>query len=275
MSATASPLLRRAGWLLLFAAVALVNLPVIFVVLNAVKPPADIVSNALLPHHVTFENFRIIERASFGRFMLNSLIVAGFGTAVAVGAAILGGYALSRFRQRGLEAYSRLLLVVQMVPIVLTLLPLFLVLKRLALLDTQLGLVIVYGALLLPFSTWIARAFFDSIPAELEEAAWIDGCSRVQTLVRVVAPLAAPGLVSIAILCFITAWNEYLLASVFLRSQELLTVGVGLQLFTAQNSTQWGPVMAGATVAMIPSALVYLAFQRYFVSGALAGAVKG
>lgn len=267
--------LRRLGIAALFVAVAIVNLPVIVVVLNAFKTAGDLASNALLPTALTFDSFRIIEHSSFGTWMVNSLIVAGFGTLLAVVAAIFGGYALSRFRQRGLEGYSRLLLAVQMVPVVLTLLPLFLVLKRLDLIDTYLGLILIYGALLLPFSTWIARAFFDSIPADLEEAAWMDGCSRVQTLVRVVAPLAAPGLVSIGILCFITAWNEYLLASVFLRSNELLTVGVGLQLFSQQLSTQLGPVMAGATVAMIPSLLVYLLFQRYFVSGALAGAVKG
>jgi multiple sugar transport system permease protein len=268
-------MMRRIGTVLLFAAVALVNLPVIVVVLSAFKSTADITSKDFFPAHPTLANFDVIQHSSFGTFMVNSLIVSSCGTAVAVVAAIFGGYALSRFTQRGLEGYSRLLLAVQMVPIVLTLLPLFLVLKRFALIDSYAGLIIVYGAFLLPFSTWIARAFFDSIPADLEEAAWMDGYGRVSTLVRVVAPLAAPGLVSIAILCFITAWNEYLLASVFLRSDSMLTVGVGLQLFTAQNSTQWGPVMAGATVAMVPSLLVYLGFQRYFVSGALAGAVKG
>lgn len=266
---------HRIDTVLLFLAVLFVNLPVIVVVLSGFKSAGDIVQKSFFPTHPTLHNFEVIRHSSFDTFVVNSFVVAGAGTAVAVVAAIFGGYALSRFRQRGLEGYSRLLLAVQMVPIVLTLLPLFLVMRRFQLIDTHLGVIIIYGAFLLPFSTWIARAFFDSIPADLEEAAWVDGCSRIQTLVRVVAPLAAPGLVSIAILCFITAWNEYLLASVFLRSDNLLTVGVGLQLFTAQNTTQWGPVMAGATIAMVPSVLVYLAFQRYFVSGALAGAVKG
>lgn len=269
------PIAERAGRLLLYLAVALVNLPVLVVVLNAFKNESDMASHELLPSGLTLDNFEIVRDSSLGTWMVNSFVVAGCGTLIAVTAAIFGGYALSRFRQRGLEGWSRLLLAVQMVPIVLTLLPLFLVMRRFALIDSYLGLIIIYGAFLLPFSTWIARSFFDSIPVDLEEAAWMDGCSRVQTLVRVVAPLAAPGLVSIGILCFITAWNEYLLASVFLRSNELLTVGVGLQLFSAQLTTQVGPVMAGATVAMIPSLLVYLVFQRYFVSGALAGAVKG
>jgi ABC-type glycerol-3-phosphate transport system permease component len=270
-----STLARRLGTVALFLAVALVNLPVIVVILNAFKSATDITTQAFFPAHPTLHNFDVIKHSSFGRFMVNSFVVATAGTAIAVVAAISAGYALSRFRQPGLEAYSRLLLAVQMVPVVLTLLPLFLVLKQFSLIDSHLGLIIIYGAFLLPFSTWIARSFFDSIPKDLEEAAWMDGCGRLTTLVRVVAPLAAPGLVSIGILCFITAWNEYLLASVFLRSENLLTVGVGLQLYTSQNSTDWGPVMAGATVAMIPSVVVYLVFQRYFVSGALAGAVKG
>jgi ABC-type glycerol-3-phosphate transport system permease component len=271
----ARPWLSRVGTALLIVAIVLVNVPVIVVILNAFKSAADLAANSFFPVHPTLSNFHVVAQASFGTYVVNSLIVCSFGTALAVITAMFAGYALSRFHQRGLDAYSRFLLAVQMVPLVLTLLPLFLVFKSLGLINSYLGLILIYGALLLPFATWIGRAFFDSIPADLEEAAWVDGCSRVQTLVRVVAPLAAPGLVSIAILSFITLWNEYLLASVFLRASNLLTVGVGLQLFIGQNLTSWGPVMAGATVAMIPSVVVYLCFQRYFVSGALAGAVKG
>jgi ABC-type glycerol-3-phosphate transport system permease component len=274
-----SGLAKAARWLgfgLLGLVVVVVDFPVIVVVFNAFKSAADISSNSLLPSDpLTVDNFRRLGDASFGTFVWNSFIVSAGGTLIALVGAVTGGYALSRFRQRGLGAYSGFLLAIQMIPIVVTLLPLFVIVKNLGLLDTHLGLILIYGSFLMPFAMLIARSFFDTIPADLEEAAWIDGCSRLQTLVRVVAPLAAPGLVSITVICFISAWNEYLLASVFLTSSELLTVGVGLQLFSQQNITEWGPVMAGSTVAMIPSLLVYLAFQRYFVSGALAGAVKG
>lgn len=268
--------LRWLGALGMLLVVVLIDLPALLVISNAFKSSADIQTHALLPAEgFTLENFDALGQVPFGRYVLNSFIVATGGTIAAVSCAVFGGYALSRFRQRGLEGYSRFLLIVQMVPVVVTLLPLFLVLRQFELLDTYLGLIIVYGAVLLPFATWVGRAFFDGIPIELEEAAWMDGASRVSTLIRVVAPLAAPGLVSITVLCFITAWNEYLLASVFLRESEMLTVGVGLQLFSQQLVSNWGPVMAGSAIAMLPSLGVYLLFQRYFVSGALAGAVKG
>lgn len=266
---------RWIGVTALAVVVLLIDLPALLVISNAFKTRADIQAHSLIPSSFTLENFDALGNLPFARFVLNSFVVAAGGTFVAVLAAVFGGYALSRFRQRGLEGYSRFLLIVQMVPVVVTLLPLFLVLKHLALLDTYQGLILVYAALLVPFATWVGRAFFDSIPADLEEAAWVDGASRLSTLVRVVAPLAAPGLVSITVLCFITAWNEYLLASVFLRDSELLTVGVGLQVFAQQLQSDWGPVMAGSAIAMLPSLAVYLIFQRYFISGALAGAVKG
>lgn len=259
----------------LILVVLIIDLPALLVISNAFKTTGDIQAHTLIPSELTLDNFDALGQVPFARYVFNSFVVSAGGTFVAVMAAVFGGYALSRFRQRGLEGYSRFLLVVQMVPVVVTLLPLFLVLKNLALLDTYMGLILVYGALLLPFATWIGRAFFDSIPADLEEAAWMDGAGRWETLLRVVAPLAAPGLVSITVLCFITAWNEYLLASVFMRESELLTVGVGLQLFSQQLVSNWGPVMAGSAIAMLPSLAVYLVFQRYFISGALAGAVKG
>jgi multiple sugar transport system permease protein len=267
---------RFLGIVLLALAVILVDFPVFLVVLNAFKSATDFANERLLPSHFSWENFNELSRVPFGQYVVNSFIVSTGGTALALFAAVLAGYSLSRFKGRGFDAYSRLLLGVQMVPVVVTLLPLFVIFKNLHLLDSYFGMILLYGALLTPFATWIAKSFFDTIPADLEEAAWIDGYSRSQTLLRVVAPVAAPGLVSVALLAFITAWNEYLLASVFLSSINHYTVGVGLQNFQQQlGTTNWGPVMAGATIAMLPTVGVYLVFQRYFVRGALAGAVKG
>jgi ABC-type glycerol-3-phosphate transport system permease component len=278
VSASRKParLANLAGGALLAFAVLVVDFPVILVVLNAFKSAADFAQERLLPSQLTWENFDALGRVPFGRYVLNSFIVSTGGTALAMFAAILAGYGISRFKMRGVGAYSRLLLGVQMVPVVVTLLPLFVIFKNLGLLDSYGGMILLYGALLTPFATWIAKSFFDTIPPDLEEAAWIDGYSRTQTLIRVVAPVAAPGLVSVALLAFITAWNEYLLASVFLSSINHYTVGVGLQNFQQQiGTTNWGPVMAGSVIAMLPTVGVYLLFQRYFVRGALAGAVKG
>lgn len=270
------PIGRWLGALALTLAILIVDFPVFVVILNAFKTAADFASERLLPSHFTWVNFQSLGQVPFGRYVMNSAIVSTGGTLLALTSGVLAGYALSRFPSRGFAAYSRFLLAVQMVPIVVTLLPIFLIFKDLHLLNTYQGMIILYGAILTPFATWILKAFFDSIPAELEEAAWIDGCTRREALFRVVGPLAAPGVVSVGLLAFITAWNEYLLASVFLGANNLFTVGVGLQLLQQQlGATNWGPVMAGSLIAMLPTVGVYLVFQKYFVRGALAGAVKG
>jgi multiple sugar transport system permease protein len=268
------PGLGLLGKAAVIAAVILVDFPVLTVLIYAFQPNDAVLAHRLRPASLTLANFSSLGQLPFTQYVINSFVVSAGGAGLALVAAVLGGYALSRFRQRALGGYARLLLIVQMVPVVVTLLPLFLVMRDLHLLDTYIGLILIYAALLLPFATWIARAFFDSIPIELEEAAWVDGCSRMRGVLRVVAPLAGPGLVSIATLSFITAWNEYLLASVFLTGPAM-TVSVGLQTFTEQIGPIGGAVMAGAALAMLPSVAVYLLFQRYFVSGALAGAVKG
>lgn len=257
------------------AAALIVIVPVLIAVLNAFKTPEDLDAKTLWPTTFTLRNFEQLSYFNFPRFMLNSFIVAGAGTLAAVIPGILAGYALSRFRQRGLTLYSGFLFASQMIPGVLTLIPLFIIISKLGLVNTQIALIFIYGAILLPFATIIGRGFFDAIPIELEEAAWVDGCSRLQALRLVVARLSLPGLASIATISFITAWNEFMLANIFLRSAETRTVSVGLQLFAQQQSTDWGAVMAGATIAMIPTIAVSIIFQRFLVSGALSGAVKG
>jgi ABC-type glycerol-3-phosphate transport system permease component len=267
-------LLSLTGRAVVIIAVVVVDFPILTVAVYAFQPNQAVLAHHFDPGHFTAGNFALLGQLPFTQYVINSLVVSAGGAGLALVAALLGGYALSRFRQRALAGYARLLLIVQMVPVVVTLLPLFLVMRDLRLLDTYIGLILIYAALLLPFATWIARAFLDSIPLELEEAAWVDGCTRLRTLARVVGPLAAPGIASIATLSFITAWNEYLLASVFLTGPAM-TVSVGLQTFTEQIGPIGGAVMGGSVLAMIPSLAVYLIFQRYFVSGALAGAVKG
>ncbi|HTX62917.1 MAG TPA: carbohydrate ABC transporter permease, partial [Acidimicrobiales bacterium] len=259
---------------LFVAAVVVLDIPVLTVIVDAFQPSEDVSAHRIIPRRLTLSNFSSLGQLPFGRYVLNSFIVAGGGTVLALGGALFAGYAMSRFRRRSVNAYGHVLLAVQMVPTILTLLPLFLLMRDLKLINTYWSLILIYGALLLPFSSWIARAFFDSIPKELEEAGWVDGCTRRAALRRIVAPLAGPGLVSIAILSFITAWNEYLLASVFISGPDM-TVSVGLQTFTEQLGPIGGAVMAGAAIAMVPSLAIYLIFQKYFVSGALAGAVKG
>jgi ABC-type glycerol-3-phosphate transport system permease component len=261
----------------LIVALVIVDLPVFLVMANGFKSPEEIASSySFLPRDPTLLNFQeLLEDGSFFQYAVNSLIIATFGTLAAMIPAVLAGYAISRYRTRAVSLYSRSILIVQMLPIVLMLVPMFLVIKGLGLLNTHLSVIILYAALLLPFATWVARSFFDKVPRDIEEAAWIDGCSRIQALRHVIVPLASPAVASIAIFSFIAAWNEYLLASLFLRDDSVMTVPVGVQRFMEQYSTDWGSLMAASTLAMLPSIAVFVLFQRYFVAGALSGGVKG
>jgi ABC-type glycerol-3-phosphate transport system permease component len=271
---------RLETWIIyatLIVALVVIDFPVFIVLVNGLKSDAEFMTSfSLLPSEPTLVNFvELLEDGTFFRFMINGVIIATLGTLAAMIPAILAGYAISRYRSRAVSAYSRSILIVQMLPIVLMLVPMFLVIKGMGLLNTYWAVVILYAATLLPFATWVARSFFDKIPRDLEEAAWIDGCSRIQALVRVIVPLGAPAVASIGIFSFIAAWNEYLLASLFLRAEEAMTVPVGVQRFLEQYSTDWGSLMAASTLAMLPSIVVFVLFQRYFVAGALTGGVKG
>jgi ABC-type glycerol-3-phosphate transport system permease component len=261
-----------------FVVVAIVvDLPIIMTVLNSFKTTREITTSAAtLPSAWRLDNYAfLLERSSFGRYMLNSLIVATGSTLGSLIPALLAGYALSRFRTRGTASFGTMLLVVEIFPVILLLIPLFLIVRNLGLINNYGSVILLMSAFLLPFSTWVARGFFDSIPRELEEAASVDGASRLQALRHIVVPISAAGVASIAVLSFINAWNDYLFASLFLRQEDMLTVPVGLQIYTQKYFSDWGNLMAAATLAMIPSVLLFLALRRYVISGTLSGATKG
>jgi ABC-type glycerol-3-phosphate transport system permease component len=255
----------------------IIDMPIITMLLNSLKSTAEILSSSsLLPLQPTLENFVSVgSRTNFPVFFRNSVIVAGGGTLLAVVVAALAGYALSRYRTRFTAAYSQLLLGVQMFPIILALIPLFIVFRGLGLINTFWSVILLYMVVQLPFATWMFRGFFDSIPRDLEEAAWVDGCTRLQALWRVVIPLTGPGTAAVVIFSFLFSYNEYLIANVFLRDQSVMTVPVGIQQFQQQYATEWGSIMAAATLAMLPTFILFLFVQRYMQYGAVAGAVKG
>jgi ABC-type glycerol-3-phosphate transport system permease component len=269
---------RRWG---LFAAlsviVVVVNFPIILMVLNSFQTTEQLMSTRqIIPAEPTFANYAYLnDRTSFWHFLGNSMIVSGGSTIASMVAAALAGYALSRFRGRTLTVYSRGLFVVQMFPIILALIPLFILFRILDLIDSPVSVIIVYTVVHLPFATWMARAFFDTIPRELEDAAMADGCSRFQAFWRIVLPLSGPGMAAIAIFSFLFSYNEFFVANVFLKDQEAMTLPVGIQMFMQQYGSDWGSLMAAATVTMVPTFILFLAIQKYVTYGAVSAGVKG
>ncbi|UXN72046.1 carbohydrate ABC transporter permease [Devosia neptuniae] len=254
----------------------LVNLPIILMALNSFQTTEQILaSRSLIPQQFSLSNYQSLTNTPFFTYLRNSLIVSLGATAFSVTAAVLAGYALSRFRNGLLDAYSSTLFAVQMFPIILALIPLFLLFRPLGLINTPMSVIIVYAVVNLPFVTWMARSYFDTIPRELEEAALIDGCSHIGAFVRIVLPLSGPGLAAVSIFAFLFSYNEFFIASVFLRTTEAMTLPVGIQMFMQQFSTDWGSLMAAATLTMLPTLVLFLFVQKFITHGAIAGGVKG
>jgi ABC-type glycerol-3-phosphate transport system permease component len=261
---------------LLLAIVITINLPILTMILNSLQSTERILlSRSIFPSEVSLGNYIYLsERTAFWTYFRNSMIVSGGGTLIGIVVAALAGYALSRFHSFALTSYSRLLLMVQMFPLILALIPLFILFRNLGLVNTHLSVIFLYTVVHLPFATWMFKAFFDTIPKELEEAAQVDGCTKMQAFARVVLPLSGPGIAAVTIFSFLFSYNEFFVASVFLRSESVMTIPVGIQMFMQQYAADWGSLMAAATLAMIPTFVLFLFVQKYMVYGAVAGGVK-
>lgn len=214
---------------------------------------------------------------SFGQYLFNSLLVAIASTICALVIGTLAAYALARFRlpwqlDRKLALW---ILSTRMFPAIVTAVPLFLIMRNLRLVNTRLSLIIVYTALNLPFVVWMMRGFFAEVPRDLEEAAMVDGDSRLGALRRVVLPLVAPGLAATAVFCLIVSWNEFLFALLLTQTDETMTLPVGIAGRVTQYGIKWGAMSAAAVVAMVPILVFALSVQRYLVRGLSLGAVKG
>ena len=252
--------------------------PIGRIVTIALRPSDQLLSTSLslIPKGATFANFRVLlTETPFLRWLANSGLIAFAVTLTGVVLASTAGYALSRFRFLGRGSMLNGLLVTQMFPATMLLLPLYLILIKLSLINSYLGVIIIYAATALPFCIWQLKGYYDTIPQSLEEAAGIDGCSRWQSFYLIILPLAAPALVITALFSFMTAWNEYIVAALVLQDVERFTLPVGLRMFQANMSTQWGLYAAGALLVSIPVVLLFLILSRYLISGLSSGAVKG
>jgi ABC-type glycerol-3-phosphate transport system permease component len=225
----------------------------------------------------------VLAHEQFRLWFRNSVVVAAGTMAVAVVVSTLAAYSLARLPTRLTGLLSRLFFLAYIVPSVMVFIPLFIVIASLGLQDTHLGLIITYTSFAVPFGVWMLRAYFATLPVELEDAALVDGCSRLGALVRIVIPLAAPGIVTVALFAFILAWNDVLFAMIFTRHDDTRTLGAGLQQFTAgvsANETIPGAIGMSATFAMcvltaLPIVVVFVVLQRWLVRGLAAGSVKG
>jgi multiple sugar transport system permease protein len=214
---------------------------------------------------------------SFGQYLLNSFFVAAMSTLCALVIGTFAAYALARFRlPRNLDRKLALwILSTRMFPAIVTAVPLFLIMRDLRLVNTRVSLIIVYTAFNLPFVVWMMRGFFVEVPRDLEEAAMVDGDSRLGAFRRVVLPLVTPGLAATAVFCLIVSWNEFLFALVLTQTDDAMTLPVGIAGRVTQYGIKWGAMSAAAVVAMVPILAFALSVQRYLVRGLSLGAVKG
>lgn len=264
------------------------DLPVVLVILLAIGPFAWMLLTSLTPSDAivatgvslspagwSLDNYaRLFEQTSFLGNMGHSLIVAAGTVALGLGVSVTAAYAFSRFRFRGRRLFMLQFLLVNMFPVVLLILPLFVLMRRVGLLDTHLALIIANATVAIPFAVWMLTSYVAAIPKSLDEAAMIDGCSRLGTLRRIVLPLAMPGIVSTGIYIFITAWNEYLYA-LTLGGRNVRTVTVAIQTLIGEYQIEWGLLAAGGVVGALPATILFLVVQRRLVAGLTQGAVKG
>jgi multiple sugar transport system permease protein len=252
-------------------------LPWIWMMLSSLRPDSELTQSpiTLIPNQLTLvHHIELLQRTNFIWNLRDSLVVASGAVALGLGLALPAAYAFSRFRFHCRGALRIGFLVINMFPVVMLILPLFVLMRELGLLDTYVALIAGHATFTLPFAIWLLTSYVDGIPQELDQAAMIDGATRLQALWLVVLPLALPGVVAVGIYLFITSWNEYLFA-LMLAGRNVRTVTVALQLFIGENQIQWGLLMAGGTLVALPATILFLFAQRQLVGGLTGGAVKG
>ena len=253
--------------------------PFVWMLISAFKPKTEIrtATPSFLIHAPTLENFqKVLIDAGFLRYIKNSLIVSVSAGVLSLMIGVMAGYALSRYYKLKVVKVSNLAMMLsQMIPGVLLLVPLYLIMQQLQILESYRSLILAYTTFVIPLCTFMMSSFFDTVPLALEEAAEIDGCNKAQTIFKVILPLSLPSLVSTGLYAFINAWNEFMFGYIFISTDQYRTLTPAIMLFKGANTIDWGGLMAGSVVAVIPVTLIFLFLQRYFLAGLMAGSVKG
>ncbi|NLC27478.1 MAG: carbohydrate ABC transporter permease [Campylobacteraceae bacterium] len=264
-------------YVLLILIVLIINLPFLQMVLTSFKSRIEAISTtSFFPQKWSVESFsNVLTKSDFLFNMLNSLKISLLVTCFCILFSVMAGYAISRFKGRVFSAYTTFMLILQLFPGVLMLIPLFIIFRKMGLIDHHLSVIMAYTASNLPFSIWLLKGFFDSIPDDIEQSGMIDGCSRFGSFWRLVLPISMPGVSTVAIFTFINAWGEFTVASILLRTDSLATMTVGLQKFKLQFSTDWPSLMAASTLCTLPTLFFLVIAQKYLIRGMSAGSVKG
>ena len=256
----------------------LVVLPIYWIVVTSFKSSGEILdlnNITYFPEAFTWKNYTdLFEQFNYGVLLKNSLLVSVASALVVTVFSMLGGYSLARYKFKGKQTIILFFLVTQMIPGILVIIPLYIIFSKMGLINTHIGLFIFYVTANLPFCVITMRSFFERIPVTLEEAARVDGCTKMQSLFKIVFPIMFPGIVSVFVFGFIGAWNVLIAGSIFISTPEMWTIPVGLKTLIGKYNVEWGLLMAGGVMALLPTAVMFAAMQKFIVEGMTAGAVK-
>jgi multiple sugar transport system permease protein len=271
--------LRRFGfYFLVLLTVGILFFPFYWMINTSLAPRDDlfIYPPQLLHPDAQLDSYRdLFENRPIFLWMRNSALIVAVVTTISTCFAAFAGYSMSRYRRRGTATIGLLLLASRMLPTTLLVIPLFVTMQRLDLIDSLFSLVLADLIFIVPFASWMLKSYFDGIPRELEEAAWLDGAGRLRGLFQIVMPLAAPGLAATGLYSAILAWDEFIFARTFINSESNWTITLGLASFTGQYVTYWNDIMAASVIGCIPILIIFLFVERYLITGMTAGSMKG
>ncbi|MCU6797125.1 carbohydrate ABC transporter permease [Paenibacillus sp. WQ 127069] len=262
----------------LLAAMVFTLFPLYWAVVTSLKQEGEITRLPIRywPEHVTFENYFVAwNNVGFSVFFKNSVFVSAMTVIIVLICSVLVGYAISRFTFKGKGAFMIMLLCTQFVPGAMLLIPLFMIFKQLGLTSSLFALIITYSTFQLPFNSLLMSGFISNIPEALEEAAMVDGCSRLKAIFLVIFPILLPGIVATTVFTFISAWNEFLFALMFISKPALFTLPVGLRYMQGEFDIHYGALAAGSLISLLPAVILFAFVQKYLVQGMGSGAVKG
>ena len=251
--------------------------PFVWVILTSLKSDEQIYKvSELIPTYVTTKNYiRVLYESYFVRYFINSIYISIIVTIISVIVATMAAYGFSRYHLFGSGTLKLGILFTKMFPGVLLAIPYYVLMKNLGLIDSHKSLIIIDCSFALPFAVWNLCSFFSQIPWDIEESALVDGCNRFQSFVKVIFPIARPGMAATAMYCFLMGWDEYMYANTFINTTAKKTIQVGIRDFIGEYSTEWGPMMAAVVMGLVPIIILFLMVQKNLVGGLAAGAVKG